>query len=236
MGGLILANLAIALAAATQAASGLGFAMVAIPLLALIDLGWLPGPMLFANLFLSAAILWREGSALGRGEPLPLGAGLLIGTGLGAAFLSVVPRDSLGLLFGLVILAAVALALLAPQVPLRPRTILAGATASGFTGIVAAMHAPPLVMLYQREPPAKVRATFAVVFVIGCVLALGGLALSGRFGGVEARAGLSLLPGTALGYGAGRLVARRVSQGAARAAMLSISGAGGAMLVARSLW
>ena len=165
---LVLLNLAIALSGVVQASAGLGFAMVANPLLALINIAYLPGPMLFANLFLSSAILWREGPSLDRREMPPLLLGLLIGTVIGVFVLTLIAAERLGLVFGIIILASVVLSIVSPALPLTRRNILFGATAGGVTGIVAAMHGPPLVMLYQREEAAKIRATFATVFVVGC--------------------------------------------------------------------
>lgn len=232
---LILVNLAIALAAAVQAMAGLGFVMIAAPLIGLVNLAYLPGSILFANLFLSASMLARDRAAITRTEIAPLSAGLIAGTILGALLLTQIPADRLGILFGLVILGAVALSLFAPQIALSTRNVLLGATAGGFTGIVAGMHGPPLVMLYHRERPEKVRATFAILFVFGSILALTGLHLAGRFGAAEIRMGILLLPGVAVGYGVGRALAGRVSQGAARAAMLTISAAGGFILLVKSL-
>ena len=232
---LILVNLAIALASAVQATAGLGFVMVAAPLIGLVNLAYLPGSILLANIFLSFSMLLRDGRSLARAEITPLCAGLIAGTILGALMLTQVPSERLGVLFGAIILGAVALSVLAPQVPLTTCNVLLGATAGGFTGIVAGMHAPPLVMLYQREKPEKIRATFAVLFVFGCLLALTGLHLAGRFGTEEAVMGLSLLPGVAIGYMIGRLLAGRVSQSAARTTMLTISAIGGVMLLVKSL-
>ena len=232
---LILLNAAIALAGVVQASAGLGFAMVANPLIALINIAYLPGPMLFANLFLSSAILWREGLAVERREIPPLVTGLLIGTTLGALILTRIAAESLGVVFGLIIIGAVLLSVFSPVFPLTRRNVLFGATGAGITGIVAAMHAPPLVMLYQREEPSKIRATFAVLFVVGCSMALVGLWLAGRFGAAEVRMGASLLPGIVVGFLLGRVIAARVTQGTARAAMLMISGLGGIMLLVKSL-
>lgn len=232
---LVLANLAIILASAVQASAGLGFVMVAAPLIGLVNLAYLPGPILFANFFLSFSMLLRDGRSLALEEVGPLGIGLIAGTVLGALLLTLIPAESLGVLFGVVILGAVALSLFAPQVALTGRNVLLGATGGGFTGIVAGMHAPPLVMLYQREKPEKIRATFAVVFVFGCLLALSALHLAGRFGEHEVRLGASLLPGIAIGYAFGRIAAGKVSQHAARAAMLTISAIGGMMLLVKSL-
>jgi len=232
---LIFLNVAIALAGIVQASAGLGFAMVANPLLALINIAYLPGPMLFANLFLSSGILWREGPSLDRREMPPLLLGLLIGTGIGALILTQIAAERLGLAFGVIIVAAVVLSLVSPVFPLTRRNLLFGATAGGVTGIIAAMHGPPLVMLYQREKAAKIRATFATVFVVGCTMALIGLWLAGRFGMTEVWMGLSLFPGIIVGFLIGRVIAHRVSQEAARAAMLIISGLGGVALLLKSL-
>ena len=228
-------NAAIALAGVVQASAGLGFAMVANPLIALINIAYLPGPMLFANLFLSSAILWREGLSVERREMPPLLLGLLIGTTLGALVLTQIAAEKLGVVFGLIIIGAVLLSIFSPVFPLTRRNVLLGATGGGVTGIVAAMHAPPLVMLYQREEPAKIRATFAVLFVVGCTMALIGLWLAGRFAMTEVWMGVSLLPGILVGFLLGRIIAARVSQRAARTAMLTISGLGGVMLLAKSL-
>lgn len=232
---LILLNLAIALAGIVQASAGLGFAMVANPLIALINIAYLPGPVLFANLFLSSAILGREGLAIDRKELPPLMLGLLVGTTIGALVLTQIAAERLGVVFGVIIVGAVLLSVFSPAFALTPRNILMGATGGGITGIVAAMHGPPLVMLYQREEPSKVRATFAFLFVVGCTMALIGLYISGRFGFQEIWMGINLLPGIILGFLIGRVVAVRVTRGVARAAMLAISGIGGLTLLLTSL-
>lgn len=232
---LILLNAAIALAGVVQASAGLGFAMVANPLIALINIAYLPGPMLFANLFLSSAILWREGLAIERREMPPLIMGLLLGTVVGALVLTQIAAESLAVVFGVVILAAVIVSIFSPVFPLTRRNVLLGATAGGMTGIIAAMHAPPLVMLYQREEPAKIRATFAVLFVVGCSMALVALWIAGRFGWAEVWMGVSLFPGIVVGFVLGRVIAARVNKATARAAMLTISGLGGIVLLVKSL-
>lgn len=232
---LILLNLVIALGSIVQMTAGLGFTMVATPLIGLINLAYLPGPMLFANIILSIGMVLRGRAALDRREVAPLMVGLAGGTAAGAAFLTQIAAERLGVVFGLLILGAVVLSIVAPQVRLSRRNVLLGATGSGFTGVVAGMHAPPLVMLYQREDPAKIRATFATVFVVGIVLALIGLAMIGRFGGAEIMMGVSLFPGVLLGTLIGRSLAGRVSKSMARAAMLAIAGTGGALLLIKSL-
>lgn len=231
----ILPNLVIVLAAALQAATGVGFGMIAVPLLALIDLSWVPAPVLMLNVILSLAMATADRSALVRAEVPPIMGGLVLGTILGTGILMAIPAERLGVLIGVVICAAVAAAVAAPSVRLTRPRILGAATAGGVTGLIAAMHGPPLVLLYSRERPAKVRATMGTVFMAGCLMALVALTFSGLFGRAQFVAGLVLLPGLALGYGAGRWMAGRLSPAMARAAMLAVSGAAGLMLIIKSL-
>lgn len=232
---LVAANLVICLAALLQAATGAGFAMVAVPVLALIDLAWVPAPMLISNIALSAVMIGRSRAALERPELPPLGLGLVLGTFGGVALLTVVARQGLGLLIGGIILAAVLASLVTPPLRLTRARVFSGAVLGGATGVIAAMHGPPLILLYQRERPEKVRATLAGVFLFGCFLALASLWTAGLLGPEDLWRGLVLLPGVALGFVAGRALAGQLSRRAMRAAMLGVSGVAGAALVIRSL-
>lgn len=232
---LLLISLAVAIGAVLQTSTGMGFALIAVPVIGLIDLAYLPGPFLFANLLLCSSIAIRERRALVVRELKPIAGGMIVGSSLGALLLMQFPAERLGVLFGLFILGAVALTSLSPRVPLRPRNVLIGAVGSGFTGTAAAMHGPPLAMVYQHERPEKVRATLALAYVYGILLAFTTLHLTGRFGVAEMSMGLTLLPGAAIGYGIGRLLVGRISCKTARTTMLSISALGGAALLAKSL-
>ncbi len=235
LAGLLLPNLVILAAAALQTATGIGFGLISVPLLGLIDLAWLPAPVLQANVLLSLAMAVRGHAALDRAEAPPLLAGLTLGTAIGAGILTLIARDQLGLVIGALVCLAVLVSVAAPPVALTRRRILAASTVGGVTGVVAVMHAPPLIALYQREHPEKVRATMGVVFVAGSMMALATLALTGLYGRTEIVAGLVLLPGVAAGFVFGRVVAGRVPARAARIAMLSVATAGGLALIVRSL-
>ena len=113
--------------------------------------------------------------------------------------------------------------------------LLSAAFVGGATGAIAAMHGPPLIILYQHERPEKVRATMAGVFLFGCFLALASLWLAGLMGWEDIWRGLVFLPGVALGFFVGKALAGRMSPTVVRYAMLTISGAAGLMLLAKSL-
>jgi len=232
---LLVANAVIFVAAVLQAATGIGFAMVAVPLLALINLAWIPAPMLICNIVLSVILMSRGRAALDPTEGPPLVVGLTLGTFAGAGVLTLFDERWLGVSIGAIIVVAVTASLATPPIRINRPRLLAGATLGGATGIISAMHGPPLVLLYQRERPEKVRATMAGVFIFGSLLALGSLWLAGFLGWEQIWRGLILLPGVALGYLVGRALGGRMTPGAVRYAMLGVSGAAGLALLIKSL-
>lgn len=232
---LIAANIIIFCASVLQAATGVGFAMVSVPLLALIRLAWVPAPMLICNVVLSVILMNRGRHTLDRTEAPPLVTGLVLGTAAGAAVLKLFDERGLGLTIGGIIVAAVLASLLAPPLRITRPRLLAGALLGGATGVIAAMHGPPLILLYQRECPEKVRATMAAVFLFGCFLALGSLGLAGLLDWADLWRGLVLLPGVGLGYSAGKALGGRMSPLAVRYAMLAVSGGAGLALLLKSV-
>ena len=232
---LVAANLVICVAALLQAATGAGYAMVAVPVLGLINLAWLPAPMLISNIALSAAVMRRSRAALVPAEAPPLAVGLVAGTVAGVALLSLFAERWLGVLIGVIIVTAVIASLATPPIRITRGRLLTGATLGGATGVIAAMHGPPLILLYQREHPEKVRATLAGVFLFGCFLALGSLWSAGLLDRADVLRGIALLPGVGLGFLAGRALAGRLSHGTVRWAMLAVSGVAGLALLIRSL-
>jgi hypothetical protein len=84
------ATLIMAVGSAFQAAVGLGLALLVVPFLALIDTGFIPGPMLFAGIALTLLTAYRDREEIDRTTlGLSLG-GLTIGTGIGAVALKLV--------------------------------------------------------------------------------------------------------------------------------------------------
>src|ERR1700680_3679767 len=90
-----LATLVMAVGAALQAAVGLGLSLFVVPLLALIDVRLIPGPMLLASVALALMMAHRGRAAINRREPTLSLIGLCMGTAIGAWGLSLVAPASL---------------------------------------------------------------------------------------------------------------------------------------------
>jgi hypothetical protein len=231
---LALANLVTFIAAFVQTATGLGFAMVAVPLLAIIHLDFVPGPSLFASVFLALTMLVGGRSAIVGTEVLPMFPALAAGTVLGAIVLAVAPTQALGALFALAILVAVAVTILARPFALSSLSLVCGGFAAGLMGTVSGIHGPPLVVLYQKEAVEKTRATLALIFLIGYVISLAALAAAGHFDLRRGALGLQLLPGLFLGFAAARQARGLLPAGVVRASMLAIASISAIVLLAKS--
>jgi uncharacterized protein len=228
-----LATLVMAVGAALQAAVGLGLALFVVPLLALIDVRLIPGPMLLASVALALMMAHRGRAAINRRELTLSLIGLCRGTAIGAWGLSLVAPASLTKLFALLILVAVLVSLLGTGVRVSRSALLAGGGAAGIMGTMVGIHGPPIALVFQNAEPAQARAMLGAFFAVGYAISVVALAAVGLFGRQEFVLGLLLLPGVGIGYATAPLVGRFLDRRRLRIAILTISGASAVALLLR---
>lgn len=228
---LLLASLAMALGGVIQASVGLGFALVAIPLIALIDPVFIPGPIILAGMVMVVLIAGRNWVTIDRGEIAIGVAGLAGGTVLGAAGLWLIPPAWSRPAFGVLILAAVLVSLAAPPLRLTRTNLLAAGTASGVMGTMVGLHGPPLGLVYQYENPTRARVMLSTFFIPATLISLAALALLGRFGQRELLLGLLLIPGPLVGLAFAPQAARFLDRRRTRYAILAVAAISGALLL-----
>ena len=130
-------------------------------------------------------------------------------------------------------LVAVAISISGLRVEPRPVSLVVGGALSGIMGTIASIGGPPLALLYQHAPGARVRGTLSSIFLIGTLISLVALTLVGRFGRDELRLTLALLPGVLLGFVVSRRIASRLDRGYTRRAVLTIATGAGLIVVVR---
>lgn len=232
---LIACNLFVVLGATLQASAGIGLSLVAVPLLALINPAFIPGPILFANLLLTILMAFGGWGAIDQVGFKPIVIGLFAGTGIGSVGLMLIPVEHLPTMFGILILVAVALSAIGIDIPLTRRNLIAAGAASGVMGTMTGIHGPPIALLYQRQVGETVRATLGVSFAIAYSLSLGALHLVSLFGIQELKLGVALGPGVVLGYWVSKLTTKLIDQGyRLRITILTISALGAIVLLWKS--
>jgi len=233
IGGTLLALATVAAGAAAQAAIGMGLNMFAVPILALIDPVYVPGPVLFHSFALSVVASYRLRGDIAVRELGISVVGLLVGTVVAAVVLANVDTQQLPRLFGALVVAAVIVAAAGFHVSLTTLNIGVASTVAGAMGTVAGMHGPPMALLYQRESPARIRSALLPFFIFANGISIAALAAIGMFGWRELVASVILLPGLAAGFMASPWLIRVMSPGAIRASILAISAISGVALLLR---
>jgi hypothetical protein len=232
---IISAILIVAVGSLIQGTVGFGVALVAIPFLVLIDPALAPGPVLFAACFLGLIQFRRERSEVDTKELSYALAGRVIGTAPALVVLKMVSANHMSLLFGLLVLAAVALSAVGPRIRPNPTSLLAGGTLSGFMGTISSIGGPAMVLVYQHEPGPRLRSTLGLFFAAGSVISMVSLAAVGLFGLREVVYGTLLLPGVFAGFALSRRFAKHLDRGGVRPAVLIGAAAAAVVVIAQSV-
>lgn len=219
---LILATVVL-IAAFVQGATGFGFALLAGPVIGIIKPSLLPGFLLIQMLPLNCYILWREREEIDRKGITWVGAGRFLGTFGGLGVLLLVTENQLQLLIGLSTVLAVIATLLAPSFdPKRIAFVVAGLI-TGVTETSTGIGGPPLALVFQRRPAPTLRSSVAACFIIGEVISLVLLALTGRIGSDQIKTAVLLLPAVLIGAVLSHLVHHRLGGSLMRYVVLGLA-------------
>jgi uncharacterized membrane protein YfcA len=231
-------NIAIAVAimaigSALQASVGIGLALLVVPVLALVDQGFIPGPMLLAGVVLALLTAYRERTAIEVPALRSSLIGLAVGTIVGALTLRLVAGPNLDKIFGALVLLAVLLSVSGVKFNATSRSLMLAGGAAGVMGAMVGIHGPPISLVFQNAEPRVARAMLGAFFSMAYLGAVAALAAFGLFGIPElVRAGI-LLPGVVIGLVVAPRLARHIDAKRLRFIILGIAVASGLTLLLR---
>ena len=228
------AALVIGAGSVIQTLTGMGTGFLVVPIIALIDISLLPGPMVLASMSLSGLMTYRGRADIDYKNVGAILCGIVPGAIIGGLVLHGVSLDKLGIVFGVVILLGVIFAALSLHVPLtRTSGLLAGVMA-GAMGASTGIGAPVLAILYQRAGGPVIRATLALLYTSASALILLILAALGQFDLQDAVAAFWLVPGFLAGYFASQHLSTRLDQVGIRWLLLGLAALAALLLIGRS--
>ena len=222
-------------AAAVQGVAGVGFAMIAVPVLALLDPRLAPVPQLLVVIPLTLYMAWQERHAVDMSGIGWIIVGRFPGLFLGLALLAVATQQVLDAFIGTVVVLAVVVIATGFKVHRTRTTKFAAGVAAGTTGVVASIGGPPVALLYNDDEAATIRSTLAAVFTIGLTLSLLGRAATGAITAMDVRISLVLFPAVVIGYVVARRIRGRVPETAIRTIILVVSATAGVGLLVRAI-
>jgi uncharacterized membrane protein YfcA len=235
LAGLVLAGLIVALGSLVQGMVGFGMALVAAPLLALVDPALVPIPLLVVAASHSVLTVGRELSATdwsGVGWAM---LGRAPGTVLGVLAVTQLPQREFTVVVALSVLACVLLSVVSWRPRPTPRALLIAGAAGGATGTSASIGGPPVALLYQHAEGARVRATMGAYFVLGSVTSVIGLAVAGAVTTAGLLTGAALIPFMLAGFLLSGPARRLLDNGWIRPAVLLVASLSAAVLLVRAL-
>ncbi len=232
---LITALIVTFVAAATQGVVGMGFAMVSVPILALINPSLAPVPQLLITLPLTLTMAWRERHHIQLSGVGWIIGGQVPGAAIGVGLLAVATQQALDIAIALVVLGAVIIIASGFHVERTPFSEFGAGLASGVSGFIASISGPPLALLYTRDDGPTVRSNLAAIFTIGLSITISARAMSGNITLSDVRVAAMLLPALVAGYLMSFRFRNGVSQGAVRIAILVLSCVGALGLIIRAV-
>ncbi len=229
--------LAVVGASTVQGVVGFGSNLLAVPLVALIVPAALPGAMVIPGIPMAVAMATSERDHIDWRGSRYLLLGRVPGTAVGVAVVAAVSTDTLAMIIGCVVIAAVVLSVAASHLHpgITPTSASVTGVATGITGTAAAIDGPPLALLYQNDPAPVFRSTLATQFAIGTVFTITGLLIGGELHGWQVLLGVTLIPSYFVGLALSFVVRPRLAGRDLRLVILTIAALTGVAAIVRSL-
>ena len=232
----VLASIAagVMVAGFVQGTTGVGFALIVAPIMALLAPDLVPVSLLMLMIPLNVYVAWRERAALDRRGAIWITAGRFLGTFGGLWVLTTMTSGTLNILIGAVTILAAIATLIAPSFTPDRRALVAAGIITGVTETATGIGGPPLALVYQHHGAARLRSTLAFCFLVGQLLSLAMLAAAGRVNAAHFGAALTLVPALVVGAAISRVTHSRVGGRPLRVFVLLFAIASGVVLLARS--
>jgi hypothetical protein len=230
--GLLVAS---AVGGAIQGAIGFGFALVAVPAIALVEPDAVPVTVMCMAVPMTIVMALRERSHIDVGGFATIMTGRILGIAGGVVMLAVVPDSGLSVLVGVMILLGVGLSVGGLDIRPRPWVNVGAGVLSGVMGTTSAIGGPALAVVYQNRPGPELRSTLALSYLTGIVIAVGALAAVGRVEGWHLKLALELVPALLAGLWLSFRLSSALDRGWLRPAVLAFAAASGVVIVIRGL-
>ncbi len=164
-----------------QSAVGFGLALIAAPVLLLIDRNLVPGPLISAALFQVIWMGWNERHSINFGYLKAALAGRLIGSPPAAYLMGTISAMVFDLLFASLVLIAVGISLVHTNIRPSSTKVFVATIFSGFMSTISSIGGPPVALVFQNASGSELRGNLAMLFTMGCIVSLIALAAVGRF-------------------------------------------------------
>jgi hypothetical protein len=232
----MLAFLIIFIGALTQSLIGFGLAIVASPLLYLVDPSLVPAPVILMGFSISLLTLFRERGALEFNGLQYALLGRVPGGIVGSLLLLWAPQAILGLVIAIIVALAVMLSLFKLTLPITRKNLFTAGVLSGIFGNIAAIGGPPMAILLAGKDAKQFRAALSAFFIFSSTIALVILGFTGLLTLKHFYISALLLPSVILGYLLANRIVGRVDKQKTRIMTLCLCSLSAIILASKSIF
>nr|WP_086938807.1 sulfite exporter TauE/SafE family protein [Thaumasiovibrio occultus] len=178
---IVLSALALAAGCFVQSSIGFGMAIVAAPIIFLLEPRFVPGTLTVMGFILAVANTYqyrKNISYKGLGAAF---LGRVPGTLIGGYLLAIATTQQLSLVMGLGVLMAVVVSIGKFNIQPTNTALFAAGVVSGITGTTTAIGGPPIAIVLQNAEAGKIRANLSAFFVFSNITSLVMLSYTGHF-------------------------------------------------------
>lgn len=196
----IVALLAVVAGSALQSMSGFGLAVIASPILVIINPNFLPAPILALGCILSLLNCIRYRQQLHFSNIKLALLARIPGSILGILLLALLPPIFFAIGFSLLIMLSVLLTYRRIDIHHCERNLVIAGFFSGLMGTTTSVGGPPIALVYQNSNLSTLRAELGLFFLIGTLVSLAMLFVSGNINYAQVELTLPLLPALFVGF------------------------------------
>lgn len=183
-----------------QTALGFGMAVIAAPIIVILNPLWVPVALTLCALFLSILNTWSQRQDLEYKALVIPFITRIPGTILGAWLLLQLDTHSLQLFVAGCVLLAVFISYYGKQFDYTPRRMGGAAFVSGIMGTTTSIGGPPMALVMQHGKPNNIRANLSLYFAYSCTLSMISYAMIGVVDQELMLESVSFLPVCLLGF------------------------------------
>jgi len=235
LGGFAVLFVVAVIGALIQGAIGFGLNLVVVPVAAIVAPDGLPAAMIIMALPMTAGSAILEHDHIHRSSVLWMTLGRFPGVALGAWVVTTLPSETLAVTTGGFVVIAAVMSIVSPSVRVtRPASVVAGLL-GGVMGTASSIGGPPVAILLQNEKGPVLRSTSGATFMVGILMSLGALILTGHVESWHWLLGFSLAPAIGIGLYGSRYLHRWLDSGWLRPCVLGFACLSGAAVLLRGL-
>ncbi|MEQ8716733.1 MAG: TSUP family transporter [Acidimicrobiales bacterium] len=234
--GELVAVMAVVLVGAVlQGSVGFGMNVVSAPVVIQLEPDLVPGPLLLAAFFLTLFAAIRERTTLDISGAGWIVVGRVPGSVLGALAVAVLSTRGLSLALAAIVLSAVVASASGVSIVENRGTMFGAGAVAGFSSTTTSVGGPPIALVLQGRSGPELRSTLGAIFVIGVVMSLTTLALTGEFGTRDLELAVFVVPAAVAGFALSGPLRPLIDRGHTRPAVLAVSALAATILLVRVL-